>query len=272
VRRYFDRLRSHSTRKKGILVHRGFVKIHRKILEGIVFSDAVAFHLFMYIVLSANHKQGFAYGQKVEIGQLLTGRKVLAEVIKKSESGVEKILKRLVKYKLITQKSNNKHRIITVLNWSKLAEFDSRVTTKCQQSNNKVTTKCQQGDTNNNDNNGNNEKNDNNTYAFFQNAWNDSMPIKIIKLSDNRKKKIKSRLKKDTDFETHFKICLQKINDSDFLSGRKGEWKASFDWLIENDNNYMKVLEDNYKNNKAKSSAERNLENARRAIEKINNN
>ena len=242
-------------------MHRGFVKIHRKILEGIVFSDTAAFHLFMYIVLSANHKQCFAYGQKIEIGQLLTGRKVLAEVIKKSESGIEKILKRLVKYKLITQKSNNKHRIITVLNWSKLAEFDSRVTTKCQQ-----------GDTNNNDNNGNNEKNDNNTYAFFQNAWNDSMPSKIIKLSDNRKNKIKSRLKKDTDFETHFKICLQKIKDSDWLSGRSGDWKASFDWLIDNDNNYMKVLEDNYKNNKAESKAERTIENGRKAIEKINNN
>ena len=109
-------------------------------------------------------------------------------------------------------------------------------------------------------------------YSSFQDLWNAHLEPKILKLSEARKQKIKSRITKDKDFKTHFEICLQKIKESDFLCGRKGEWRATFDWLITNETNYIKVLEGNYKNNEPLNKAERNIENARKAIEGFDNN
>lgn len=72
-----------------------------------------------------------------------------------------------------------------------------------------------------------------------------SLP-KAQKLTEDRKRKIKARLK---NFDTNdFQNAFLKAEESDFLSGRKGNWGASFDWFIENDKNMTKVLEGNYDN------------------------
>lgn len=72
-----------------------------------------------------------------------------------------------------------------------------------------------------------------------------SLP-KVTKITDKRKQKIKARLK---NFDTNdFQNAFLKAEESDFLSGRKGNWGASFDWFFENDENMTKVLEGNYDN------------------------
>lgn len=72
---------------------------------------------------------------------------------------------------------------------------------------------------------------------------------KIMKLSDARKKKIKSRM---TEMKNDFTLLLsvfQKMEESSFLRGEnKNGWQASFDWVFENDKNWMKVMEGNYSN------------------------
>ena len=70
---------------------------------------------------------------------------------------------------------------------------------------------------------------------------------KATKLSDARKRKIKARLK-NADLDTWKKV-FEKCDQSDFCAGVKTDWKANFDWLIANDNNYVKVLEGKYDNN-----------------------
>ena len=42
---------------------------------------------------------------------------------------------------------------------------------------------------------------------------------------------------------------FDKAAASDFLSGKKTDWRASFDWLLL-PTNFIKVLEDQYKNDK----------------------
>ena len=66
---------------------------------------------------------------------------------------------------------------------------------------------------------------------------------KIRSLSDARKKAIKARLKTYSieDFQTLF----ENAENSSFLKGTDGGWKASFDWLIK-EANMLKVLEGNY--------------------------
>ena len=46
--------------------------------------------------------------------------------------------------------------------------------------------------------------------------------------------------------------CLRKINDSAFCNGKNDRgWMASFDWFIENGNNWLKVYEGKYDNRTA---------------------
>lgn len=81
----------------------------------------------------------------------------------------------------------------------------------------------------------------------YTSLWNNSLTPKILTISPSRKNKLTARLNADPEFLKHFEICIQKIKETPFLRGEsKGGWKASFDWLIENDKNYLKVLEGNY--------------------------
>ena len=66
---------------------------------------------------------------------------------------------------------------------------------------------------------------------------------KIRSLSDARKKAIKARLK--TFSIEDFKTVFENAENSSFLKGEDGGWKASFDWLIK-EANMLKVLEGNY--------------------------
>jgi hypothetical protein len=70
----------------------------------------------------------------------------------------------------------------------------------------------------------------------------------ILKLSNARKNKLKSRTKDLTTYDVWKKLFL-KIKSTPFLMGENNrKWKISFDWVIENDANYVKVLEGAYLN------------------------
>lgn len=75
------------------------------------------------------------------------------------------------------------------------------------------------------------------------------MPAVRTPLSDNRKKKIRSRLKTFTLDEVF--VAFQRAQDSDFLSGRNGKWTAcDFDWFFTSDEKITHVLEGRYDNRK----------------------
>ena len=68
----------------------------------------------------------------------------------------------------------------------------------------------------------------------------------ISKLSDKRKAKLKARI--DELGEGKIIEAIDKIKESSFLRGENDrKWKIDFDWLIANDTNILKVLEDKYK-------------------------
>lgn len=67
---------------------------------------------------------------------------------------------------------------------------------------------------------------------------------KVTKLSENRKKAIRARLRVYTLED--FKQLFEMAEASSFLKGQnKRNWSANFDWLI-NDNNMAKTLDGNY--------------------------
>jgi hypothetical protein len=82
------------------------------------------------------------------------------------------------------------------------------------------------------------------------NATCTSLP-KIGKLTPKRKSALKSRIKESSIEEVKEVFFL--VEKSDFLSGRSTSWKANFDWVL-NPNNFLKIIEGNYANNKDKSA------------------
>jgi hypothetical protein len=80
---------------------------------------------------------------------------------------------------------------------------------------------------------------------------------RVEKLTETRKKLITNRIKENS-FEVLGDI-FKKVAESDFLSGRKSGWKANFDWIM-NPTNFVKILEDNYKNNKNGTGEKSNAE------------
>jgi hypothetical protein len=72
-----------------------------------------------------------------------------------------------------------------------------------------------------------------------------SLP-KVKILTETRKRAIRTANKQiKGDWEQFFTIVAQ----SDFLSGKSGKWKASFDWILKPANT-VKILEGNYDNKK----------------------
>lgn len=68
----------------------------------------------------------------------------------------------------------------------------------------------------------------------------------VKQISSGRKKKLKARWGEIKNIDG-FRNLFEKVQANSFLKGsNKSSWKATFDWLIENDSNYVKVLEGNY--------------------------
>jgi len=85
----------------------------------------------------------------------------------------------------------------------------------------------------------------------FMNLWNSTctnLP-QVKELSEVRKQKIRLRLK-DRPLEA-WSLVFKQLGGSDFCCGKNDKgWKATFDWIIENDNNSLKVLEGKYDSRK----------------------
>ena len=82
--------------------------------------------------------------------------------------------------------------------------------------------------------------------------WNTKMPWPVRNLTEQRKEKLFVRLRESV-FYNNFDTIISKILASDFLSGRKKydnsdypPFRPDFDWVIKNDENYVKILEGKY--------------------------
>ena len=89
-----------------------------------------------------------------------------------------------------------------------------------------------------------------------------SLPA-VKSLSDERKSNIKARL---SEHDTPLTDIFEKIEASDFLTGRNGKWQATFDWIFKKAN-YLKIIEGNYDNKTTKGQSWENEAFAKSAYE-----
>lgn len=140
----------------------GWIKMHRKTLDNpVVCKDSDHLAVWSYLLLNATHKEYPAVfaGEKITLqpGQLITGRKAIAEKFNISESKVQRILKSFEIEHQIEQQSSNKNRLVTMLSWD---EYQSNEQQDELPVNNKRTTTEQQVNTNKNVKNKKNVKNE----------------------------------------------------------------------------------------------------------------
>lgn len=94
----------------------------------------------------------------------------------------------------------------------------------------------------------------------IQEMWNSTCTgyPKIYTLSEARKNKIRIRIEEmggEVKALPLLQSLFEKMQASNFLKGdNQRGWKASFDWLFENDKNWVKVHEGNYDKNQSGSN------------------
>ena len=104
-------------------------------------------------------------------------------------------------------------------------------------------------------------------YQDIINLWSKKCGDKlsrVVKLTESRKHKIRSRLDEfgsQEEWMSTIEVLFDKVAASDFLCGESDKgWRASFDWLFENEKNWVKVIEGNYDNREQEKSRKQTLD------------
>ena len=133
----------------------GWIKIHRKFLDWEWFNKSEAVHLFLYMVLKANHKDNKWQGNDVKRGQFISSLGNISSATGITIQQIRTILKKLEKTNEIKVKSTSQFTIVTICKYECYQdeeETTNKPTTNHQQTTNKQST------TNKNDKKEKNEK------------------------------------------------------------------------------------------------------------------
>ena len=173
----------------------GWLKLHRKIMEKGYYKKSEYVHLWVHLILKANHQPAeWMYKNeifKIKRGQMITSRKTLSEETGINESKVERILKTFETEQQIEQQNLFTSRLITIINYDDHQDSE-------QQTNSKRTASEQQVNTNKNNKKEKNDKNkEYNVHFHFDEIWN-KYPNKIGKKGALRH--FKSNIKSDDDY------------------------------------------------------------------------
>lgn len=235
----------------------GWIKIHRQLLDWEWYSDTNVCRVFLHLLLKANHKPNKWKGTVINTGEVLTGRKILAQEANLSEMQIRSALNKLKSTNEITIKSTNSFSIIKLNNWDSYQQDNQQSTERIT---NEQPTDNQRITTNKNDNNTKNEKNEEilEVVKFFE----ESFKTKVLVISDKRKKHIGARLKVFSLEE--IKKAIYNFSTSEFHTGENDRgWKADLDWIIKNDEQIekgLKLEEQEIKNsNRATPTQERSI-------------
>lgn len=134
----------------------GWIKLHRKLVDWKYYKNSEILHVFIHLVLSANHKEGYTKdGTKILRGQLMTSNKALSEKTGLDESKVFRIVEKLKIEEQIEKRSNRQNTIITIVNYDDYQSDEERTAERVK---NGCRTSEERVKTNKNNNNNKNEK------------------------------------------------------------------------------------------------------------------
>ena len=196
----------------------GFICLWRTMKNWEWFTDVNTAHLFVYCLISANHKDKKYKGTLIKRGSFVTSYSKISAETGLSVQNIRTSLKKLKSTQEITYKTSTKGTVIIVQNYSKYQNYNKR-------SNNQLTINQQTANkrltTNNNDNNDNNV---NNTLSSRESR--ESFPSFQAPTSDDVMKYASSKSRADIadEFYSYNSARGWKINGSHVEN-----WKALFD-------------------------------------------
>lgn len=121
----------------------GWIKLHRKFLDWEWFNKSEAVHLFLYMLLKANHKDGKWQGVDVKRGQFISSLGNISNATGLSIQVIRTNLKRLEKTSEIEVKSTSQFTIVTICKYEcyqQENETTNKQLTNEQQTTNKQST------------------------------------------------------------------------------------------------------------------------------------
>ena len=121
----------------------GWIKLHRKFLDWEWFNKSESVHLFLYMLLKANHKDGKWQGIDVKRGQFISSLGNISNATGLSIQVIRTNLKRLEKTNEISIKSTSQFTIVTICKYESYqeeTEQPNKPLTSDQQTSNKPLT------------------------------------------------------------------------------------------------------------------------------------
>lgn len=95
----------------------GFIKLYRKITEWEWYKDQNTFRVFIHLLLHANFEAKRWQGVDIERGQVVVGRKKLAEQLKLSEREIRTAMTKLKTTNEIATQTTNKFTLVTIIKY-----------------------------------------------------------------------------------------------------------------------------------------------------------
>lgn len=248
-------------------MERGYVKVWRKTLDTGILTNPTVLQVFMYLLLKASHKKHkvLVGNQSVDVlpGDVITGRSKMAQDLDLSERNVRTALNTLEKLEIVTIRPTNKFSIVSFINWYTYQQ-DSQTErpTECPASDQQVTSKRPASD---HKQECKNIKEDTNVSLSFppekdeqaeESVPRETVPVQRIldlyreelpflrqprMIRPNVAASIKARWhekKKEGKFAdeegglAYFRHVFRYVSQNAFLSGRKTNWKADFEWIV----------------------------------------
>lgn len=244
----------------------GFIYLHRDAFNHHLLSKPEIFHAWFFIVSKACWKpQKFNIkGKTVELerGQYCTTIRALADELSWKKDKLNRLLTRLKNETMIETETKLGKTVITICNYNKYQNNDEAEISVNETENETVMRqKCDKSATQKNKDNKDNK--DNKNIQAFE-AWNllakDIGVKSIISLSDSRKQKLSKRIAEQSI--DGFMQAMDAARRSDWLRIEKPAF-FTFDWVISNETNILKLLEGNFE--KRTSNGQRN-NNSKRAF------
>lgn len=233
-------------------MNNGWIKLHRKLFENPVSQKPNYLSVWIYLLTHANHteKSIIINNKKAVIkkGSFLGSISKISTHFNLTRSTVKSIIDYFESDKMLYTERTRNYTIFHILNYD-LYQCDVH-----QQNTNKTPTD-QRGATTKNDKNDKNEINIEGTsieeaFSIYNDvAKKHGLPVAQV-LNKERKAKLKARLK-DCDGLEGWNIAMEKLSQSAFLTGKTKDWKASFDFVLQQ-SSFIKLMEGVYDNNQPK--------------------
>ncbi len=114
----------------------GWIKLHRKLMDWEWYNNSQMVHLFIHLMMKANHKPMKWRGVLIRRGQILTGRESLSRDTGISIQKIRTCLKRLEATNELTIKLTSRYSLITILNYKEYQQTGLSINQQINQDSN----------------------------------------------------------------------------------------------------------------------------------------